>query len=105
RSSCPRSAGASPSSAIPLAISSSWPRCSPEPSPLQSEGVIAMKTWFITGASRGFGALVVERALAKGDAVVATARNPQVVIDRFGPQPNLLAIALDVTDQAQAIAA
>jgi NAD(P)-dependent dehydrogenase (short-subunit alcohol dehydrogenase family) len=40
-----------------------------------------MKTWFITGAARGFGALVVERALAKGDAVVATARNPQVVID------------------------
>lgn len=26
-----------------------------------------MNTWFITGASRGFGALVTERALAKGD--------------------------------------
>ena len=58
-----------------------------------------MKTWFITGASRGFGALVVERALAQGDAVVATARNPQAVIDRFGEQPNLLALALDVTDE------
>ena len=34
-----------------------------------------MKIWFITGASRGFGALVAERALAKGDGVVATARN------------------------------
>jgi NAD(P)-dependent dehydrogenase (short-subunit alcohol dehydrogenase family) len=64
-----------------------------------------MKTWFITGASRGFGALVVERALAKGDAVVATARNPQAVIDRFGAHPNLFAVALDVTDEAQAVAA
>jgi NAD(P)-dependent dehydrogenase (short-subunit alcohol dehydrogenase family) len=64
-----------------------------------------MKTWFITGASRGFGALVVKRALAKGDAVVATARNPQIVIDRFGTHPNLLAVALDVTDEEQAVAA
>ena len=64
-----------------------------------------MKTWFITGASRGFGALVVERALKKGDRVVATARNPQAVIDRFGENPNLLAVALDVTDEGQATAA
>ena len=40
-----------------------------------------MKTWFISGASRGFGALVAERALAKGD-VVATARNPKATSDR-----------------------
>jgi len=60
-----------------------------------------MKTWFITGASRGFGALVVERALAQGDAVVATARSPRAVVDRFGEQPNLLALALDVTDEKQ----
>lgn len=64
-----------------------------------------MKTWFITGASRGFGALVTERALAQGDAVVATARNPRQIVERFGDQPNLLALALDVTDEAQAIAA
>lgn len=64
-----------------------------------------MKTWFITGASRGFGALVAERALAKGDAVVATARNSRVITDRFGDHPNLLAINLDVTDEAQAIVA
>ncbi|WP_242129426.1 SDR family NAD(P)-dependent oxidoreductase [Sphingobium sp. Sx8-8] len=60
-----------------------------------------MKTWFITGASRGFGAQVVERALAQGDAVVATARSPRTVVDRFGEQPNLLALALDVTDEKQ----
>jgi len=64
-----------------------------------------MKTWFITGASRGFGALVTAQALAKGDAVVATARNPGHITDRFGEHPNLLAVALDVTDEAQAAAA
>jgi NAD(P)-dependent dehydrogenase (short-subunit alcohol dehydrogenase family) len=32
------------------------------------------KTWFITGASRGFGRIWAEGALARGDKVVATAR-------------------------------
>src|SRR5262245_21177156 len=61
-----------------------------------------MRTWFITGASRGFGALIAEQALAKGDAVVATARDPKSIRDRFGAHPNLLAVSLDVTQQAQA---
>lgn len=61
-----------------------------------------MRTWFITGASRGFGALIAEKALEKGDRVVATARNPQAILDRFGTRPDLLAVALDVTDEAQA---
>lgn len=64
-----------------------------------------MRTWFITGASRGFGALIAKEALEAGDAVVATARNPQHVIDALGNHPNLLAIALDVTNEAQAFAA
>lgn len=64
-----------------------------------------MKTWFITGASRGFGALITERALAQGDNVVATARNPKAITDRFGNHVNLITVALDVTDEAQATAA
>jgi NAD(P)-dependent dehydrogenase (short-subunit alcohol dehydrogenase family) len=64
-----------------------------------------VKTWFITGASRGFGALVAERALAKGDNVVATARNAKAIAERFGEHANLLAVALDVTSEEQAIAA
>lgn len=64
-----------------------------------------MKIWFITGASRGFGALVTEKALAQGDAVVATARNAAAVTERFGEHPNLLAVALDVTDEQMAFAA
>ncbi len=61
-----------------------------------------MRTWFITGASRGFGALVTAEALAAGDAVVATARDPATIARRFGDHPNLLAVKLDVTDERQA---
>ena len=41
-----------------------------------------MRVWFITGASRGFGALIAQEALAAGDAVVATARDPATVTAR-----------------------
>jgi NAD(P)-dependent dehydrogenase (short-subunit alcohol dehydrogenase family) len=61
-----------------------------------------LRTWFITGASRGFGALFVEKALAAGGAVVAAARNPQQITDRFGSPPNLLAVKLDVTHEEEA---
>jgi NAD(P)-dependent dehydrogenase (short-subunit alcohol dehydrogenase family) len=63
---------------------------------------MSKKVFFITGASRGLGALIAERALSEGHAVVATARNPQTITDRFGANPDLLAIALDVADEAQA---
>lgn len=64
-----------------------------------------MKVWFITGASRGFGALMTKEALAAGDAVIATARNPKTVTEAFGDHPNLMAVGLDVTNEAQAIEA
>ena len=70
--------------------------------PCQTGVKAATKTWFITGASRGFGALIAEQALARGDNVVATARDPASVVRRFGSPSNLLAAALDVTDEAQA---
>lgn len=60
------------------------------------------RVWLVTGASRGIGAKIVAAALAHGDAVVATARNAQTVIERFGTQPGLLAVQLDVTDETQA---
>ncbi len=63
------------------------------------------KTWFITGASRGFGALIAAQALERGDNVVATARAPESVTKILGERPNLLAVALDVTDEKQAVAA
>lgn len=61
-----------------------------------------MKTWFITGASRGFGLRIAQLALEKGDNVVATARNPASLIDRLGDNPRLLGLPLDVTSDAQA---
>lgn len=61
-----------------------------------------MKTWFITGASRGFGARTAAVALARGDNVVATARDPSAVLDRLGEQAALLPLALEVTDETQA---
>ena len=61
-----------------------------------------MKTWFITGASRGFGLRVARLALAKGDNVVATARRVAAAAEVLGEQPNLLALPLDVTDETQA---
>src|SRR6202161_3538876 len=60
------------------------------------------KTWFITGASRGFGRVWAEAALTRGDQVTATARKLADVADlaeRFGD--TVLPLALDVTDSAQ----
>jgi len=65
----------------------------------------AQKVWFITGASRGFGVLTAQQALARGDFVVATARDPGTVTAALGEHPNLLALRLDVTLEAQAITA
>ncbi|MFM9380129.1 oxidoreductase [Pseudomonas sp. UV AK001] len=61
-----------------------------------------MRTWLITGASRGFGTLIAEHALRAGDAVIATARKPQDITDRLGEHPNLLALRLDVTREDEA---
>jgi NAD(P)-dependent dehydrogenase (short-subunit alcohol dehydrogenase family) len=64
-----------------------------------------MRIWFITGASRGFGSLIAAEALAKGDTVVATARDPSAVLNALGWHPRLLALPLDVTNETQARAA
>ncbi|MDA0576141.1 oxidoreductase [Burkholderia gladioli] len=60
-----------------------------------------MKTWFITGASRGFGLEIARAALASGDQVAATARNRQHIIDAFeGDEERLCPLTLDVTQLA-----
>ncbi|PLZ02960.1 short-chain dehydrogenase/reductase [Burkholderia sp. WAC0059] len=63
------------------------------------------RVWFITGASRGIGALIAQAALADGNAVVATGRNVEPIVARLGDSPALLPLRLDVTDEAQARAA
>jgi NAD(P)-dependent dehydrogenase (short-subunit alcohol dehydrogenase family) len=63
------------------------------------------RVWMITGAARGIGARIAEAALAHGDAVVATSRDAASVQKRFPAGDALLALPLDVTDEAQAAAA
>ena len=61
------------------------------------------KTWFITGASKGFGREWAEAALERGDKVAATARRPETLetlVDAYGN--SVLAIKLDVTDRGAA---
>ncbi|MBX6751256.1 MAG: SDR family NAD(P)-dependent oxidoreductase [Micromonosporaceae bacterium] len=56
------------------------------------------KTWLITGASRGFGREFAKAALRRGDHVAATARDVSTLDDLRKEHPNLLVLALDVTD-------
>ena len=63
------------------------------------------KVWFITGAGRGMGVDIAKAALAAGNAVVATGRNPDAVTQALGETDDLLAVKLDVTDPADAQAA
>jgi NAD(P)-dependent dehydrogenase (short-subunit alcohol dehydrogenase family) len=63
------------------------------------------KVWFITGAGRGMGVDIAKAALAAGNAVVATARDPQAVREAVGEADDLLALKLDVTSPSDAEAA
>jgi NAD(P)-dependent dehydrogenase (short-subunit alcohol dehydrogenase family) len=64
------------------------------------------KVWFITGTSTGFGRLLVEKLLADGDRVVATARKLDTIA-AFGQKypETALAVTLDVTSDASVDAA
>ncbi|MGV9424934.1 SDR family oxidoreductase [Streptomyces sp. NPDC003656] len=56
-------------------------------------------TWFITGTSSGFGRLLTERLLARGDRVAATLRRPEARDDLRAEYGDRLWTAhLDVTD-------
>jgi NAD(P)-dependent dehydrogenase (short-subunit alcohol dehydrogenase family) len=64
---------------------------------------MAGKTWFITGASRGFGREWTKAALERGDRVAATARDTSTLDDVKAKHGDaLLPLALDVTDRAAA---
>lgn len=63
------------------------------------------KVWFITGAGRGMGVDIAKAALAAGNAVVATGRNPEDVAKAVGTTDDLLAVKLDVTSLSDAEAA
>ncbi|WP_010622685.1 SDR family NAD(P)-dependent oxidoreductase [Paucilactobacillus suebicus] len=57
------------------------------------------KTWFVTGASRGLGRAIIEKQLADGNNVVATARHLDLfdsLVTKYGDQ--IYPLQLDVTD-------
>jgi NAD(P)-dependent dehydrogenase (short-subunit alcohol dehydrogenase family) len=60
------------------------------------------KVWLITGAGRGMGVDIATAALAAGNAVVASGRNPERVSAVLGEAEDLLVVKLDVTDPADA---
>ncbi|MFF3446393.1 SDR family oxidoreductase [Streptomyces sp. NPDC002667] len=61
---------------------------------------MTQKTWFITGASRGFGREWAIAALERGDSVAATARDLSTLGDlRETYGERLLPLQLDVTDR------
>ncbi|MBE9586442.1 SDR family NAD(P)-dependent oxidoreductase [Mucilaginibacter sp. JRF] len=60
------------------------------------------KTWFITGASRGFGLDITKAVLASGDQVVATVRSKaNELAAQFNNNPGLFVVTMDVTNQQQ----
>ena len=63
------------------------------------------KVWFITGAGRGMGVDIARAALAAGNAVVATGRNPEAVTQALGQSADLLPVKLDVTNPQDSEAA
>ena len=60
------------------------------------------KTWFITGASSGFGNELVKAVIAKGDKVIATFRKPDLA-SAFSQhyKEDGLGLVMDVTNEAQ----
>ncbi|MGW0246923.1 SDR family NAD(P)-dependent oxidoreductase [Nocardia goodfellowii] len=60
------------------------------------------RTWFITGANRGLGRAFTTAALAQGDRVVATARDPRTMSDLHDER--LTVLPLDVRDREQVFA-
>ncbi|QWW66623.1 oxidoreductase [Rhizobium sp. WYJ-E13] len=61
------------------------------------------KVWLITGSSRGLGRATANAVLEAGDKLVATARDPAQLVDlveAYGPR--VVALPLDVTDEAAA---
>jgi NAD(P)-dependent dehydrogenase (short-subunit alcohol dehydrogenase family) len=59
-------------------------------------------TWLITGCSSGLGRALAEKALANGEHIIATARDPAQLSGLVATNPETVAaFALDVTDADQ----
>ncbi len=59
---------------------------------------IPSKVWFVTGTSSGFGRCIAEEVIARGERLVATARDPKGLEHLAAKAPErVLALRLDVT--------
>lgn len=60
----------------------------------------SFNVWFITGAARGIGLSLALQVLAQGDAVAATSRTLDSLIQAFGDKnPKLLALEVDLVNE------
>jgi NAD(P)-dependent dehydrogenase (short-subunit alcohol dehydrogenase family) len=60
------------------------------------------KVWLITGTSSGFGRSIALEAIARGERIVATARDPRTLGDLVARAPDRVhAVRLDVTKPAE----
>lgn len=73
------------------------------PSSPPVDGIKRMFSWLITGCSSGFGRALATAALAAGNRVAVTARNPDDIADITAPHnpTTAMALPLDVTDLDQ----
>jgi NAD(P)-dependent dehydrogenase (short-subunit alcohol dehydrogenase family) len=67
----------------------------------KTRGGNTMTVWMITGAGRGIGLEIARAAIAAGEQVAVTARHPESLPSDLQEHDNVLAVRLDVTDQAQ----
>lgn len=59
------------------------------------------RVWYVTGCSSGFGREISLAVIARGDQLIATARNPAALADLVALAPDRVrAVALDITDAA-----
>lgn len=57
------------------------------------------KTWFVTGASKGFGLILVKQLLAKGELVAATTRKKADLVKHFPESDSFLALEVDLVNE------
>lgn len=58
------------------------------------------KVWFVTGASKGLGLVLVKQLLAQGNFVAATSRNQSDLAKAVGENPHFLPLATDLNNEA-----
>lgn len=62
------------------------------------------KVWFVTGASKGLGLILVRKLLKEGYAVAATSRNPQDLVAEIGEKSDrFLPLGMDLVDESNVI--